>query len=234
MNKYEDLLKRHLDIKEVPSDESVIMLKKAKEILPKLKRVPGLRMIAVCNSVAMWTANKKSDIDLFIVANRHTMWFVRLIVTVYLMIIWERVSKKQHAWKFCLSFFANCETMDFKNILIDNDIYMRYWIKTLVPIVNKNNCYEKFININFKNFLYNKEALIEGKKDNIFNFSTTKINPIIWAPLNYIIYFFWAVLAKKRASFWYIVNKNIIKLHENDLRIKIRDQVVLEHKRKLA
>ena len=38
--------------------------------------------------------------------------------------------------------------MDFEKISIENDVYLKYWIQTLIPVVNRNNTFEKFISLN--------------------------------------------------------------------------------------
>ena len=38
--------------------------------------------------------------------------------------------------------------MDLSKIAIKNDIYLSYWIYSLKPIINRNNTYEKFIEVN--------------------------------------------------------------------------------------
>ena len=62
-----------------------------------------------------------------------------------LWIIWQRKTARKHAGKFCLSFFITRDWLHLQDIAIQNDIYLYYWIKTLIPIVNRNGYFEAFM-----------------------------------------------------------------------------------------
>jgi len=105
-------------------------------------------MIAIVNSLSMYATHQDSDIDLFIITRPHMLWFVRFFVT---LVLWHgRVWRRNDdvAGNFCLSFFITTEAMDLSKIAIENDIYLYYWIYYLKPLYNRNNTYEKFIEVN--------------------------------------------------------------------------------------
>ncbi|MBD3361156.1 hypothetical protein GF366_05150 [Candidatus Peregrinibacteria bacterium] len=132
---------------------------KTKRYVRFLQAVPFLKMVAVCNNLAFGKVNKKSDIDLFIVAKKNRLFIVRSFVTLFLQILGVRRHHKNIKARFCLSFFIDEENLDLSKIAIKNDIYLAYWIKTMIPIIERNV---------FKNFLEkNKwaEYYFEDKKE---------------------------------------------------------------------
>lgn len=105
-------------------------------------------MIAIVNSLSMYATHKDSDIDLFIVTKPNMIWFVRFFST---LILWRHgVWRKNEdiAGNFCLSFFITTESMDFREIAIQDDIYLYYWTYYMKPIISNNDTYEEFLKKN--------------------------------------------------------------------------------------
>jgi len=127
---------------------------------------PFVKWVFIWNTVAFWSANKKSDIDLFIVFENWRIWIWRLIFTFLIHIFWVRrywdKNWNKIAWRFCLSFFAS-EKWSFKleNIQIqkenfkNSDIYLAIWTATLIPIFWNKKFFEEFYKKNkwVKNYL---------------------------------------------------------------------------------
>ncbi len=101
---------------------------------PLIFRVPFLRMVAVCNSLALNNASIDSDIDLFVVAERGRIFMVRYFLTILLGVCGVRRHGKKIAGRFCLSFFVTETAFDFNELRLRDDIYLPYWIKTLSPL----------------------------------------------------------------------------------------------------
>lgn len=101
-----------------------------------LNFVPFLRMVAVCNNLAFSNLNEKSDIDLFIVARTGRLFIVRSFVTAILHLLGVRRHGKKVAGRFCLSFFVDDSRLDLSPIAIEDDVYLRVWIKTLIPVLD--------------------------------------------------------------------------------------------------
>lgn len=150
--KIEDLLKERIR-KDKIADKKY---KKALRIMKILKHIDSIKMAAVCNSLAHNNAAKKSDIDLFIITQKGSIWITRLLTVGLLKVMGLRPSEKNTADKICASFFISEEKMNLEEIRIlqegkldkEIDIYLIYWISTLVPIYNKNKTYENFIEHN--------------------------------------------------------------------------------------
>ncbi len=101
-----------------------------------LRIVPFLRMVAVCNNLAFGKVDERSDIDLFIIAKRGRLFIVRLFVTFLLHVMGVRRHGGKVAGRFCLSFFVDEDGMDMKEIAIDNDIYLAFWVRTMFPVID--------------------------------------------------------------------------------------------------
>lgn len=112
------------------------MWRKVEKYVGLLNFVPFLRMVAVCNNLAFSNLNEKSDIDLFIVARTGRLFIVRSFVTAVLHLAGVRRHGKKVAGRFCLSFFVDDSALDLSSIAIEDDVYLRVWIKTLVPVID--------------------------------------------------------------------------------------------------
>lgn len=110
--------------------------RRAEKYVRILRMIPFLRMVAVCNNLAFGKVDEKSDIDLFIVAGRGRLFIVRLFVTFLLHVMGVRRHGKKVAGRFCLSFFVDEDGMDMRKIAIDNDIYLAFWVRTMVPLMD--------------------------------------------------------------------------------------------------
>lgn len=231
---HQDKFLNYIKAKEKELNIESEFYKKTEKYIKFIKWIPWLKMIWVWNSISMNSATNKSDIDLFIITSPHSMWLNRIIITFIFQILWVRKTDKKHAWRFCLSFFATTTWLDFSSWKIENDIYLYFWIVYLKPVLNYDNTYEKFIETNSnwadlneykeiinKNKKYIKfkwkswwdENLIIKKIDNlckkIFLPKTLKHFEKIWKP------------------FWVIINENLLKFHNKDIRKKIKKELDL-------
>jgi len=241
------------NIKDSPWKIEKKLLEKTIKYIDYIKWIPWLKMIAIWNSVAMNSANSDSDIDLFVVTQPKRMWFVRILITLIFQILLVRKTKDKHKARFCLSFFCTTNNLNFENISIGNDIYLFFWIVYLKPILDSWNTYERFIKKNSKwcNFDKFKNIIEDNKKYIIFEDWEDKVN--IWkcsSPLDkgrqwgFLKYFqsfinlidaflkFIFLPKTKRTykklwtPFWVIINENMLKFHNDDMREKIRNEII--------
>ncbi|MFH1030375.1 MAG: hypothetical protein V1770_03905 [bacterium] len=162
--------------------------KKALRVIKILRCIPFVKMIGVCNSLSYNNACEESDIDIFIISSAGKIWTTRLIAAGILKILRLRPTETNSKDKICASFFISEGNLNLEKIqiippllkegtggisLCDNpanvkrtnslryhiDIYLLYWIATLVPIYDKKETYAKFIAANrwIKNSLPNWE-----------------------------------------------------------------------------
>ncbi|HYE59755.1 MAG TPA: hypothetical protein VEA18_01060 [Candidatus Kapabacteria bacterium] len=107
----------------------------AKRAARKMRYLPFVRAVFVCNTVAMGCPKEESDIDVFIVVKEGRLWVTRLLVTIWLSLWRLRRSKRHIADRVCLSFYHTDKTVDLSSIqLFPDDIYLIYWIDQLLPL----------------------------------------------------------------------------------------------------
>ena len=127
-------------------------------------------MVAVCNSLSMYSVDEDSDIDLFIVASPGRIWTVRILVTLIFQLLGVRRYGKKVSGRFCLSFFATTDGLDMSEIALDGgDPYLETWVKYLAPVLDKNATYSAFVEKNThwvsgmkENYERNRRYLLGG------------------------------------------------------------------------
>lgn len=119
--------------------------KKTKRFARILQIVPFVEMVCVCNNLSFNKVDEKSDIDLFVVAKSGRLFIVRSFITFLSHIFGVRRHKDKVSGRFCLSFFVDEEAMDLSKIAIEHDIYLAYWIKSVIPLIDDNNFADKFL-----------------------------------------------------------------------------------------
>lgn len=220
--------KKYFKIKEEYSKEEKKYFDKAYKYIKYIKWIPWIKMIWIWNSLAMKSATESSDIDLYIVTDKNAMWFVRIFVTFIFQIFWARKDEKNHAGRFCLSFFSTIDWMDFWKFKIENDIYLYFRIVYFKPILDYNETYKKFleINSNWANFDDYKDIIEENKK-----FIKYKKNKK-WSNI-FFVWFFNKILKKiflpktlnHFERIWkpygVIINDDLLKFHNWDIRQEI-------------
>lgn len=220
--------KKYFKIKEEYSKEEKKYFDKAYKYIKYIKWIPWIKMIWIWNSLATKSATEKSDIDLYIVTDKNAMWFVRIFVTFIFQIFWVRKDEKNHAGRFCLSFFSTIDWMDFWKFKIENDIYLYFRIVYFKPILDYNETYKKFLEINstWANFDDYKGIIEENKK-----FIKYKKNKK-WSNI-FFVWFFDKILKKiflpktlnHFERIWkpygVIINDDLLKFHNWDIRQEI-------------
>lgn len=124
-------------------------LARARRVASFVRFLPSVRLIAVCNSLAIANADVESDIDLFVVARPGTLWATRFAVVSALALLGLRPDDRSHADKVCMSFFVSEECADLSRCAFaPDDTYLRYWIATLLPLYDAGGIYRRFIEAN--------------------------------------------------------------------------------------
>lgn len=122
---------------------------RARRVARFLRLLPSVRLVAVCNSLAIANADEGSDIDLFVVARPGTLWTTRFVVVAALAALGLRPDEKSHADKVCMSFFVSEAAQDLSRCALPaDDTYLRYWTATLVPLYDAGGAYERFMAAN--------------------------------------------------------------------------------------
>jgi hypothetical protein len=110
-------------------------LAKARQFAKRLKRIPWIKDIFVCNSLGYLNSRRESDIDFFIVAKRGRIWQARFFSILLSKIFGKRPNRNTHQDTLCLSFFA-VDGADMKRVAIDNDLYYQSWMTKVMPLVD--------------------------------------------------------------------------------------------------
>ena len=64
--------------------------KKLLKVVKVLRRIPFIKMIAVCNRLAYSNTDEKGDIDLFIITEKNRLWLTRLLAVGWLKLNKQR------------------------------------------------------------------------------------------------------------------------------------------------
>jgi len=211
--------------------------KKTEKYLKFIKWIPGLKMVWIWNSISMHSASKDSDIDLLIVTSNNSMWFVRIFVTLIFQVLWVRKNERNHAGRFCLSFFCTIDWLDFSNFSLEKDPYLYFWILYFKPILDYNNTYSLFLEKNkswtdfseFNKIIEKNKNYIKYKKNNFkYSFSTEEFSPFKIID-NFIKKIFLPKTLKHYERiwkpYWVIINDNILKFHNWDIRKEISSKL---------
>ncbi len=213
-----------------------------------LSFVPFLNAIFLCNSVAAGTATEKSDIDFLIIVTPGRLWLVRVLVNFVLRITGMRTYGLKLANRVCLSFFVDEKSLDFSDLRsTEEDIHFAYWLHQTVPLFDPYYLWRKFINLNqwtvrYLPYVRNNKAILP-----IVLLSNGKR---IWRRMWERIWTGWYgdLLERQAESLGrqkmklslkekaeaegkdVVLSKRVIKLHEDDRRLAVREEWLKKHK----
>lgn len=119
-------------------------LRIAREAAVVLRRVPSVKMAAVTGSLAMLNAGENSDIDLMIVVSAGNLWTTRIIVALLLALAGfrlRRAGESQEKDRLCLNIWLDEKDLAWTK----KNIFTAHEICQIVPLVNKDKTYERFL-----------------------------------------------------------------------------------------
>lgn len=126
----------------------------------KIRSVPFLKAIFVCNTVGAEQSVEDSDIDFLIITHPKRIWIVRFL-TNFILRLWRlRTYGKRIKNRICLSFYLDAHHLSLSNYRIaEDDIHLAYWLYQMLPIYDPGNLYPKFLQANSwsRKFLPNLE-----------------------------------------------------------------------------
>jgi len=123
---------------------SIEKLKKAKRFARLLNIIPSIKLVAITGALAMENSQEQDDIDLMIITKSGKLWTSRLLAN-FILLPNKRTPNKGNAKdKACLNIF-----LDESHLKIyAKNIYTAHEICQIIPLVNKENIYQKFIHTN--------------------------------------------------------------------------------------
>lgn len=128
------------------SQKKLLIAKKASILISK---IPTVLFVGVTGSLAMMNADKDSDIDLMIITKANTLWTTRLYCYI---IIWLNGYKTRHPKsklekdKLCINLWLDESDLIWEKK--DRNIYTAHEIAQIIPLINKQNIYEIFLQKN--------------------------------------------------------------------------------------
>src|SRR3972149_1063637 len=131
------------------SNASLRKIERAKAAARVLGSLPSVKMVGITGALAMMNAGADSDVDLLIVTSRGTLWTTRLLVYAKLDLLGiprRRYGARKQKDRLCLNMWLD-ET-DLVWSKADRNLYTAHEIAQIIPLVNKDNTYERFINKN--------------------------------------------------------------------------------------
>lgn len=121
-----------------------LKLKKAKRWAKRLACFPGVRMVALVNSVAMKMPKADSDLDFFIITDKKSLWISRFIITSFLKLFGLRPNFVDDNDTICTSFWLSEAQLNLAGIKSRYfDVYLFNWLYNIIPLYDAANYYEK-------------------------------------------------------------------------------------------
>lgn len=161
--------------RKIKEKESQKKLQIAKRIASLLGFIPSVLLIGVSGNLSMKNAEKKDDIDIFVITKSGTLWGTRLLLVLFLKILGKHRGKQdRHVEnKICINMLIDETAMAIPSYR--RNLYTAHEVVQMKPIFERHNMYNKFIAANawVRKFLPNtlemKKVRYEDRKvNNIF------------------------------------------------------------------
>ena len=221
----------------MPTEER---LRRAKFGARLISWLPFVRAVFVCNSVAAEMAGEKSDIDFFVVTGAGRLWLARFCTNIILKIFRLRTNAEHSAGHICLSFFASENNLNLAPWRVaSDDVYLAIWLRQLYPLYDpgqkilrkiqtENAWVMEFLpNADFE--MCNLFSSVIARSDEgttkqssrgiLGNFLESQLKNFQWANLRPNI-----KEKAKAGGVDIVLNDGILKFHENDAPLGIREK----------
>lgn len=118
----------------------------ARKFVKVLGLIPTIKMVGITGALAMGSADSESDIDLMLITKKGALWTTRLI-SLFLLDLFgiprRRYGDKNQKDKLCLNIWL--DEGDLAWARNDRNVYTAHEIAQVIPLLNKNKTYERFI-----------------------------------------------------------------------------------------
>ena len=122
--------------------------------------VPWVKLIGVTGTAAAYNVSKSDDIDVFIVTQVGRVWVTRFFVVLLLKVLGKYRTDKAPEGKICPNIFIDDSGLEWNEKA--QNLYVAHEILKMIPVINKNDTYFKFIRSNKWVFKYLNRAFIHG------------------------------------------------------------------------
>lgn len=110
--------------------------------------LPWVKMVGITGALSYYDSGPFDDIDLMIVTSKSRMWLSRLIVFLFLKLLGRKRGESQSKTgnKICVNVWGDEDNLSVP--LPERDLVVAHDVAHLIPLVNKNGTYQKFIQDN--------------------------------------------------------------------------------------
>ncbi len=108
-------------------------LRRAQSVARWLRRLEGVRFVALCNTTALMHARDKGDLDFFVVTHAGMLWQTRAWGALPFKLLRRRPEEEERD-AVCLSFFVDDSALDLSLLQLPQDVYFRHWFLSLLPL----------------------------------------------------------------------------------------------------
>lgn len=122
------------------------LLVEAQKAFKYLEKIKWIKLLAVTGSIAANNAKKHDDIDIFIVTSKNRLWLTRFFVYLILRAVKMYPTKNTTAHKFCPNLFIDEKALKCEKE--NQNIYIAHDIALMIPIINREDMYFKFLHQN--------------------------------------------------------------------------------------
>ncbi len=151
-------------------------LRKSKWLLKFVSLLPFIKFIAISGSMGIGNPDRKSDIDLLVVAKHDRIWITRAFLTFFALALGAYRHSDKTANRLCLNHYITDESLaiDFGNL------YKAQEYLNLFPVSGDIDLYKKFINANagwLREYIY--PNLEDAGNENLYFIRLGKISSAI-------------------------------------------------------
>src|SRR3989304_5277475 len=129
------------------SKASLKKIKIAKKAAQTLAALPTVKMVGITGALAMMNAEPESDIDFIVVCKANTLWTTRLMVYLTLDLLGiprRKYGLRKEKNRLCLNMWLDETALVWDKD--DRNLYSAHEIAQIIPLLNKDKTYERFIN----------------------------------------------------------------------------------------
>lgn len=195
--------------------------------------LPGVRAVAAVNTMAWWSTTPTSDIDLYILTSSGLIWSSRFWLVLPFLLLGRRPTHGDYGDgvrdPFCFSFFASVGHLGIEDLCVSRDVYLAFWVKSIVPIIDRDDCFVFFQREN----CWASSMLPNAELRPLHPFHRPQrlpSLPIQWRLLEPV----WRFLQRRRLPVSLrrianidsrvVITDSMLKFHDNDRREQFRDE----------
>lgn len=198
---------------------------KANKYVSLLRHVPFVRAVALCNNLSFGCVDEDSDIDLFVIVREGRIFTARILSTLLFHILGIRRYGVKVRGRFCLSFFVAGSNFVLEDIAVDNDCYLHFWGRYLIPVIGKAELWNfKLFNRDFLDLKMSDEFNGDDERRSFFRdfFEWLLSGSVGDFPEGQLEKWHLKRLAKRKdisnKDFGVVINEKMLKFHNRDRR----------------